>query len=479
MQEPTTQVARSPLPAATTSPAPIGIALPLLLTLCSGMFLVLLDVSVVNVALPSIGRSLGAGPAALSWVVDAYTVSIAGLLLLAGGLADRANPLRVFGFGLLLFAAGSTICAVAPGIATLLAGRAVQGAGGAALLPASLAAITRLVPGPAARARTLGVWSGISALALPAGPLLGGLIVAGIGWRWIFAINLPVVAAALLGSWFGRHATSRPVRTAAPRPDLAGAVTGGGCLALLVSGVIRIGHSGWGSMAALLLIGSALLLLAFLAVERRVAQPLLPIAVFRVRPFTGAVLGSLSMNLVCNGVLFVTTLALQVVHGLDPLQAGLTMLPLLVPLVALPPLAGRRIARNGPLGTLVVSFALAAPSVGCLSLLGTDSVWAWWVPLFGIGLALGGLTPALVTMTVAAVPGRAGLAGGVNNAARQTGTALGVALFGAIAGDPLRGSEFLDRLIWCAAVGAALFTLALVMSARALVVRRGGLSLPE
>lgn len=428
------------------------------------MFLVLLDVSAMNVALPEIGRSLRAGPAGLAWVVDAYTVAIAGMLLFGGSLADRIAPIRIFVAGLVLFAAGSLVCALAPTIGLLLAGRAVQGLGGAALLPGSMAAIARLYPVPRDRARALGWWSGVSALALPAGPLLGGLMIQTAGWRWIFAINLPVVAMALVGCR-GHLAPSElgGGRQRAGRLDGWGAVTGGSALAAGVAAVIESGRSGLRPLPVLLLVTAAVGLGAFLLVERRATAPLLPAGVFRVRRFTGAVAGSLTMNLICNGMLFVTTLTLQVVHRLTPLQAGLTMLPMFVPLAVLPPLVGKWIGRRGPLPAIVIGFAVAAPALGALTLLGSDRPLLRWIPMLGTGLALGLLTPALVTLTVASLPGREGLAGGLGNAARQTGTAVGVALFAAIAGDPADAAAFATGLGWCALIGGVAFAAALLI----------------
>jgi MFS transporter, DHA2 family, methylenomycin A resistance protein len=381
-----------------------------LTVMCVGMFLVLLDVTVVNVALPSIGAGFGIGSEGLAWVVDGYAFAIAGLLLAGGALGDRIGHRRIVMVGLAVFGVASAGCGLAPTLAVLVGARAVQGAGAALLLPGSLAVIAHAYPDRAAQARALGIWAGISSLALPAGPLLGGLLVTAGGWRLVFGVNIPVVAAALVA------------------------------VPALVAGTRTRTGRGQGSPGRALLTKAA---------------------------FVGPNLAALLMNFVVNGCLFVLTLYLQGVRHLGALAAGLALLPLFVPLAALAPLAGRLTGRFGPRPVLIAGAAVATAGAAGLGLLGPAGSYLVVLPaMLGLGIGSGLFTAPVVTSAVRALPPAwSGLAAGVNNTARQCGTALGVAVFGAVAGSPSSSVEFGHRLEYLAVTGAALWAVALTTSA--------------
>ncbi|HEU5417320.1 MAG TPA: MFS transporter [Streptosporangiaceae bacterium] len=444
---------RQRLSSGPAAPARPGLVL---LVMCAGMFLVLLDVTVVNVAVPAITTGLRTGTAGVQWVVDGYTVALASLLLIGGTLGDRIGHRRAVLAGLVLFGAASAGCAVAPAVAALVAARAGQGVGAALLLPGSMAAIAHAYPARADQARAFGVWAGVSALALPAGPLLGGLLVTTAGWRAVFWINPPVVAACLAGvlAWVrapGGH-EARPDRvaeqgaTTAPgrRLDVRGLVLVTVALAALVYAVISAGD---GQAPLIVAAAGALAVLAaagFVLAERRAPEPLLPLTVLSSPRFRVANTAALVMNLTSNGLLFVLTRYLQSVRGVSALTAGLMMLPLFVPLAVLSPLAGRLTARSGPRPALLAGAVLAA--AGQLSMLAVTpaSPYLQLLPaLLGVGLGLGLFNAPVVATAIRAVPaGQSGLASGINNTARQAGTALGVAIFGAVAGSPAASGHF-------------------------------------
>ncbi len=433
--------------------------------MCAGMFLVLLDVTVVNVALPSIGGALGAGPGAVQWVVDAYAVAIAALLLGGGAVSDRMGHRRVVLAGLALFGVASAGCALAPGSETLVAARAAQGAGAALLLPGSLAVISDTFPDRAARARALGVWAGVSSLALPAGPLLGGLLVQSGGWRLIFWINVPVVAAA---SAAVRRLVSDDGGRAAGRTDWAGAGSAALTLAAVVFAVIDMGHHGPRPLGVCAGIVAVMAGGGFVLRERRASAPMLPLVLLRTPAFAGPHVAALVMNMVANGTLFVVTYYLQTVQHRSAPAAGVALLPLFVPLAVLAPVAGRLTARHGPRLPLLVGGCAAACGCVALLLLRADSGVPALLPgLVGLGVGTGLSTAAVVAAAVGAVPAdRSGLASGVNNASRQTGTALGVAVFGAVAGSPRDPEAFTAGVRHLGVLGAALWVVALVVTVR-------------
>jgi len=414
-----------------------------LVVMCAGMFLVLLDVTVVNVAVPSITNGLRTSTAGVQWVVDGYTVALASLLLAGGALGDRLGHRHVVAVGLVIFGAASAGCAMAPSAGVLVATRAAQGVGAAMLLPGSIAAIADACPEKAAQARALGIWAGVSSLALPAGPLLGGLLVQALGWRAVFWINPPVTAICLAGVlvWV-RTSPNHPRR----RLDPAGLGLGTVGLAAAVYAVIAAGTNAVAAATAGAV--GALAVAALVVVERRVAAPLLPPSLFRRRAFAAANGSALVMNLTSNGLLFLLTRYLQSILGHSALDAGIMLLPLFVPLAVLSPLAGRLTARHGPRPVLLAGAVLAAAGQLCLLFVSPTSSYPRLIPaLIGVGLGVGLFTAPIVATAIRAVPAeRSGLASGINNTARQTGTALGVAIYGAFAASPAHPGHFIGAL---------------------------------
>ena len=425
-----------------------------LVVMCVGMFLVLLDVTVVNVALPRLRADLGAGVGSLQWIVDGYAVALASLMLPCGDLGDRHGHKRVVLAGLAAFGAGSLAAGLAPGPELLVAVRVVQGAGAALLLPGTLAVISRAYPDAVQRARAIGIWAAISSLALPAGVIAGGALVDGPGWRWAFLVNLPLVAVAL-------PVTARVVvesrDTDARAPDLPGAALTVALLATVTFAIIA------GSPAAG--VAATALLAALVAVERRRSDPMLPAALFRRPTFAAANAVGAAMNLGTLGTLFVLTLFLQDVQGRSALGAGVAILPAFGLLAVVAPLSGRLVGRIGPRPPMVAGLLIAACGLTLLAddaLLGASVLW---------GLGLGLLTPAVVAAAMGAVePDRAGLAAAVNNTARQAGGAIGIAASGAVAGSPARAG-FVHGFHAVALGAAALYVAAAALAWAALPSR--------
>ncbi|WP_236791616.1 MFS transporter [Amycolatopsis sp. GM8] len=414
----------------------------LLLTMCAGMFLVQLDVTVVNVALPTIGHELGAGVATLQEVVDGYAVVLAALLLAGGALGDVLGHRRIVVTGFATFGLASAGCALAPSGPVLVGFRALQGLGAALLLPGTLAVITSAYPARREQARALGVWAGVSALALAGGPVLGGALVAAAGWRILFWLNVPLVALAIAGSL----RLLEPGGGIRRRIDFAGAASAAVTLAALVFAVIE------GSIVAGVVAVAAGAV--FVAVERRAADPMLPRELLRSRQFVGANLVAGAMNFVGLGMILVLTLYLQGVLGYPPLAAAVRLLPGFLPLSLLAPVTGRLVGRFGPRPPMIAGLVLG--TLALLTLLRAQTGYALVLPAWlGLGIGMGLLTAAVVAAAVAHVPpGRAGVASGVNNTARQAFGALGVAVFGhygtSVAG--LHTAGILGAAVWAAAV---------------------------
>ena len=428
----------------------------LLVTMCTGSFLILLDVTIVNVALPSIRSGLGLGVDRLQWIVDGYAIPLAALMLTCGTAGDRFGHRRIVLAGLATFGAASAACGLAPDGTWLVAARVAQGLGAAMLLPGMLAIIGRAFADRAEQARAIGIWAGIGSLALPAGPLLGGALIQWSGWRAVFLLNLPLVAVAL-------PATAILVREeggeAGRRLDPAGAVAAALFLAALTLAFVEAGRRGpTAPQAVVAALAAAALLGAFIAVERAVPAPMLPLPLLRRPAFTIANAAAATMNLGTLGMLFVLTLYLQAVQGRSSLAAGLATLPLSLPLALIAPLAGRLIGGAGPKPLMVGGLAVAGAGMGSLAFTATATPYPRLFPgllAWGLGLAL--LTPAVVAAAMRAMPpARSGLASAVNNTGRQAGGAIGVAAFGAVAGNP-SSPAFLSGMHIGAIAAAALY----------------------
>ncbi|MFI6741557.1 MFS transporter [Nonomuraea sp. NPDC050451] len=405
-----------------------------LVALCLGYFLVILDVTVVTVAIPVIGAKLPAGLTELQWVVDGYTLAFAGLLLFCGGLNDRLGGKPVFLAGLTVFTVASAWCGLATSAGALIGARLVQGAGAAAMVPASLALLRDAYPERGARARAFGVWGMVAGIAACAGPVLGGVLVSAIGWRAVFFVNIPF---GLLGVLLTvRHVPCRTGRGAGRGGlDVPAQVAGALCLAGLTAALIEAGARGWTSpvvLGGLLL--SVLALPTFLLLERRARAPMLPLGLFASRRFSASAAIGVLLNLGFYGLLFAVPLYFQQVRHLDAMATGLAMLPMaLMPPIA-SPLSGWVAARTGPRPPM--AYGLIIGGIGLLSWLPADgdtNYWALLVPLMLTGFGTGFTMPAATAAIMeAAPPELGGAASAVFNAARQTGSAIGVALVGTL-----------------------------------------------
>jgi len=410
-----------------------------LAAICLGFVMITLDATIVNVALPAIRASVGGSVTGSQWVVDAYTIVLAALLLSAGSAADRLGARRLFVVGLAVFTVGSAACAAAPTEVALVVTRAVQGAGAAALLPASLALIVHQFPDRARRMRALGIWGGMSGLGLAAGPVLGGLAVGLVGWRAIFVVNVPV---ALLAVGLTRRAVAESPHRRGAAFDLPGQLLSAAALAALVAGFIEAGPLGWTAPATLVLFGAGLAAgVAFVVVEGRRTSPMLPLAVFRSVPFRGGVLFGVLFNFTLYGVLFCLSLYLEQTLGYSALAAGAILLPLTVAIGGNALASGRLTARLGSRVPMTIGATAGLVGAVLFALLGTGGPLA----LLVVGSLVFGCSaqamPAMTSLTMHALPAsQAGLGSGVLNAARQTGGALGVAVLGSLLSGPSTGT---------------------------------------
>ncbi|MFI1989665.1 MFS transporter [Actinoplanes sp. NPDC020271] len=402
---------------------------------CTSIFLVGLDTTVVNVALPSIGREWHLGVRELEWTVDAYTLVLAGLLITSGALADRAGRRRVFQLGLVLFAAGSAGCALAPGWEALVAARVVQGVGGSMLSPVALAIVVTMITDPRERAKAIGIWAAVFGLSMAAGPVLGGALISGPGWRAVFGANLPIIAVVLVLT-----AVLVP-ESRAPRPrrlDLLGQALLIALITAVVTLLIEGPRAGWWSRFAIsAYVVIVLLLILFVRVEARRAEPLMDLRLFRRLPFTAAVSGAVVTFVALNAALLLGTLYLQQGRGLDPLAAGLVTLPMAVAATVCAPLSGYLVGRAGPRLPLRLAGASTASGGALLVVLGDHPglpllLTAYLLIGAGVGFANAPITNTAVS---GLPPERSGVAGGIASTARQLGAALGIAFAGGLVAD--------------------------------------------
>jgi len=399
-----------------------------LTTALLGFFMISLDATAVTVALPAMGEALHGATAQLQWVVDGYTVPFAALLISAGAVSDRLGARRVFGWGLVAFAAASAGCGLAPVLPALIASRVVQGGAAAVMLPSSLALVRQAFADPPDRARAVAVWSSGGAVAVAAGPVLGGILTSAVGWRAIFFVNLPVGAAAL--ALLALRAPRSP-RLSAPL-DPAGQASAIVALAALAYGVIAGGAHGFtGPSALIALVVAALACACFVVVESRVARPMMPFALFRSPAVVTCLVTGFSINAAFYGIAFVLSLYFQRILGEPVITAGLLFLPMTGLLTVANLTSARIAARYGHHAPVRAGLSLGALGMLLLAILhgraGTE------IALVPTGAGLGFALPSLTSLLLDALPATAaGLAGGLFNAGRQTGGALAVALFGTL-----------------------------------------------
>lgn len=395
-------------------------------------FMLLLDITVVNTALPSIQRDLSAGFTDLQWVIDAYTLSLAAIVLTAGSIADRVGRRAVFAAGLGIFAAASLAAGLAPDATFLNIARAIQGIGGAAMFAVSLALVAQEFAPGSERAKAMGIYGATIGAAVAVGPLVGGAITSGLGWRWVFFLNVPIGAGALAVT-FARLRESR--NPDAGRIDWLGLLTFSSGLLALVLALLRGNVDGWGSATIVSLFAvAAVLLAAFVAGQRRVAEPMLPLSLFRNRAFTGVQVAAFAVSASLFALFLYLTLYLQSYLGYSPLQAGLRYLPItIVPLLVAPAavaLMGRLPART------LIAIGLAGSGAGLLMMsgLGAGDGWTALLPGFVVaGIGVGLLNPVIADVALSVVPReRSGMAAGINDTFRQVGIAVGVAVWGAV-----------------------------------------------
>lgn len=405
-----------------------------LTVLALAQFLVVLDASIVNIALPVVGVELQMSTAALAWVITAYVLAFGGLLLLGGRLADRWGHRRVFLAGVIIFVLASAAAGFAASSGMLLAARAVQGAGAALLAPAALALLTHLFPKPGDQARALGVWGGVAGIGSAAGVLLGGVLTSSWGWQWVFFVNVPVGVLVLATIPF---LISRDERTASGVLDLPGAVSVTGALVATVGMFSATEQLGVLHPVTLMLAGLAVAMTAvFIVVERRAVEPLVPLAIFSNRSVAVGNVAMLLLGATMVALFFALSVFMQAVLGFDALTAGLTQLPLAGALVVVAGVAPVAVNRWGLRRTLSVSFVVLAGGLVWLSFAPADAGFA--SNLLGPTLVIGvGLGAAFVTATQLAVAGvdggEAGLAGGLVNTSQQIGGALGLAVLASLA----------------------------------------------
>jgi EmrB/QacA subfamily drug resistance transporter len=411
-----------------------------LLICCSALFIVGLDVTVINVALPSIGEDLDAGVSGLQWTVDAFTVTIASLLMLAGSTGDRFGRRRTFVAGLFVFAAASVVCSVAPNVEVLIAGRVLQAVGGSMLSPVAMSIIVNTFTDPRERAQAVGVWSAVFGLSMALGPVVGGAIVTGGGWRYIFWLNVPVCLAAIVLSL--RHVPESKAPRAR-RFDPVGQLLVMALLASVTFGIIEAPSLGWTSPAIIAVFGfAAASLLGLLYWEPRREDPLIDLRFFRSIPFSTSVATAVAAFAAFAGFIFLNTLYLQHGRGLSPLEAGLATLPMAVMMVLSAPLSGRIVGRRGP--RLPLAIAGVGFTAGCAMLIGIDTgtPLGYLLAAYAIvGAAFGFVNAPITNTAVSGMPrAQAGVASAVASTSRHVGSTLGVAVVGAIVVSSAGGS---------------------------------------
>ncbi|MEV0188119.1 MFS transporter [Kitasatospora purpeofusca] len=452
------------------------------LAVCAlSLFLVGLDTTIVNVGLPAIGHGLGVGTRDLEWIVDAYTVVLASLLISAGALADRFGRRRVFQCGLLVFGLASLLCALAPSAGALVAARVLQGVGASMLSPVALAIVVNAMPDPRERARAIGVWASVFGLSMAAGPVTGGALVAALGWRSVFWVNVPVVlVAVLLSARFVPESRAPRAR----RPDLPGQLLLTLAVCATVAVLIEAPRTGWGSPWAFAGYAAAAAATAgFVLAERDREEPLMDLALFRRPAFSTAALGAVAVFVALTVTLLLTTFQLQHARGWTPLAAGLASLPMALGATVCAPLSGLLVGRGGPRRPLLLAawFTMAGGALllvraflvddaprGAGGPSGAADLPALLLALLLLGVGFGFANAPITNTAVGGLPAdRAGVAGAITSTARQLGSAVGIAIAGGlVAGAAPDGLTAASRAGWAVVTACGLFLLLVARAAR-------------
>ena len=441
-----------------------------LAVVCAATAMLMLDIAVVNTALSRIADDLDTGLSGLQWVVDAYTLALAAVVLTAGALADRLGRRRLFLVGLGIFTASSLGCALAGHIAVLNSMRAVQGVGAAIMFAVSLALLANAYPDVRQRAGALAAYGATIGASFAVGPLVGGALTSGLDWQWIFLINIPLGIACL---WITRRYVRESRDPATPPVDWAGQAALVAGLFLLVLALLRGNEDGWGSTIILAeLAGAAAALVAFVAIELRSTHPMLPMRLFRIRSFTGAQIAAFGISGSFFAVFLYMTLYLQQILGLSAIEAGLVYLPATVVIFLVSGASSQLGERISHRTMISVGLALVAVGMALMSLAEADSSWTALLPgmlLCAVGTGL--FNPSVIAVALGSVPiEQSGLAAGVNDTFRQAGVAVGVAALGALvpAGSALGGgspTKYVDGLHDALFAGAGLAAVAAVAAA--------------
>jgi EmrB/QacA subfamily drug resistance transporter len=448
-----------------------------LAVVCLATAMLMLDIAVVNTALPHIAADLDAGLTGVQWVVDAYTLALATVVLSAGSLADRFGRRRIFVWGMGLFTVSSLACALAPNIAVLDGARAVQGTAAAMLFASSLAILADAFPERGERAKAFALWGATIGASFAIGPLVGGALTSGFSWPAVFYVNLPLgVLALVAGFRWLRESRDQAAR----RLDWWGQATLTGGLFLLVLALLRGNEEGWSSARIVAeLVGGTALLLAFVLVERRTREPMLPLGMFRNRAFTGAQVAAFSISASFFALFLYTTLYLQEVLHLSPFDTGLVYLPGTIVMFFVSAGSSQLVERTSPGALIVAGLMLVAAGLGLMTLAGVGSNWVALLPgLLVVCIGTGLVNPALAAVALGSVDdAHSGLASGVNDAFRQGGIAIGVAAFGALVpasaalghGSP---ESYVAGLHHALVIGAALAAVGGITTARLIPFRR-------
>jgi EmrB/QacA subfamily drug resistance transporter len=436
---------------------------------CSSLLIVGLDTTIVNVALPSIRDELHASISGLQWVIDAYTLVLASLLMLAGSTADRIGRKRVFRTGLVVFSGGSLLCGLAPNLGTLIAARVVQAVGGSMLNPVALSIIRNVFDDPRERARAIGAWGAVFGLSMALGPVIGGALVDSVGWRWVFFVNVPIgVLAFVLTTLYVPRSRAAHAR----RLDPVGQALVILALASLTYAIIDAPRAGWTSAGTLGLFAfSVVCFVGLVAHELHRREPLIEMRFFRSAPFSGASAIAVCAFAAIGGFLFLNTLYLQGVRHLSPFHAGLYLLPMAAMVLVCSPISGALVSRRGARPSLVTAgVALTVASI-LLTRLQPDTPTEYLLGayvLFGIGSGL--VNPPITNTAVSGMPAsQAGVAAAIASTSRQVGMTLGVAVLGAVSGGAISGAigpgfAAATHSGWwiCAGLGAVILVLGLL-----------------